>query len=198
MRSLVGILYVEVFMYYKNLSLETIDGEIWKDMIDFEGMYKVSNLGRIKSLARYRKGKVKYYLKEKILKQTLYGIGKGYLYTNLANSKTYYVHRNVALAFITNPQNKLEVNHIDGNTKNNKVDNLSWCTKLENMQHAYETGLISSKNGESNSNSKLKEQDVIEIRTFPKIYTNAFICKLYGVGNQTVSYVRSRRSWKHI
>lgn len=84
----------------------------------------------------------------KILK--LYISKKGYLQVNLTKnrqSKTSSVHRLVATAFIQNPKNKPEVNHIDGNKQNNKIDNLEWVTSSENTIHAIKTGLVKNTHG---------------------------------------------------
>lgn len=89
-------------------------------------------------------GKIYSYQKKKMLGQ--YSNGKGYITVNLnngtQNSKRFYVHRLVAIHFIDNPEDKHDINHIDGNKNNNKSSNLEWCTKSENIQHAYETGLF--------------------------------------------------------
>lgn len=122
--------------------------EIWKDIQGYEGLYQVSNLGRVKSLARLdTRGQ---RVSEKILK-----LGKhraGYFRVNLYKNgkmKQYLVHRLVALAFIPNPENKEQVNHIDGNKQNNVIENLEWCTHSENIQHAYRTGLAKGLVGEN-------------------------------------------------
>ena len=123
--------------------MNEIKVEQWKDIKGYEGLYQVSNLGRIKSLFR----KVKYQngfrnVKEKI-KNTFIGkqcYERVELSKNKENKK-YNIHRLVAEAFIPNKNNKPQINHIDGNKTNNKVENLEWCTQSENELHAYKIGL---------------------------------------------------------
>lgn len=121
--------------------MENVENEIWKDVIGYEGKYAVSNIGRIKSLDYCRSGR------SKILKQ---GIGTtGYYNVGLcinAKAITKKVHRLIAIAFIPNPENKGDVNHIDGNKLNNNVSNLEWNTRKENINHAHRIGL--SKNSD--------------------------------------------------
>lgn len=103
--------------------------EIWKDIIGYEGLYKVSNTGKIKSL-KYRNSH-----KEQILKER---IQKGYNRTNLCkegNKKQTYVHRLVAEAFIPNPAKLPLINHKDETRNNNNVDNLEWCTTSYNRTY---------------------------------------------------------------
>lgn len=99
--------------------------EKWKDVDGYDGLYKVSTLGRVKG---------KYRIKSQ------QDNGKGYLMVRLnknGESRWHLVHRLVAKAFIENPQNKPTVNHIDGNRKNNKFNNLEWATYSENNLHSY-------------------------------------------------------------
>ena len=100
-------------------------GEIWKDIEGYEGLYQVSNLGRVKSLNYHRTGK------EGILE----GYGNDYLQVNLCkdgNREQPLVHVLVATAFIENPDNLPEVNHKDENKYNNCMDNLEWCSHSYN------------------------------------------------------------------
>lgn len=117
--------------------------EIWRDIEGYEGIYRVSNLGRVKSLARnIYLHEWPMPLKERILKP--YPNKKGYLGIDLRKDnkrKCPRVHRLVAQAFITNPENKPQVNHKDCNKTNNKVDNLEWCNNSENQIHAWANGM---------------------------------------------------------
>lgn len=112
--------------------------EIWRDVVGYEGLYKVSNLGNVLSIPR----RGTHLRKEHLLKQ--YKTKKGYLNVFLVKKcKSFYTgtHRLVAQAFIPNPKNKQQVNHIDGNKENNCVDNLEWVTNQENMDHSWRIGL---------------------------------------------------------
>lgn len=116
--------------------IENLQNEEWRNIEGYEGMYQVSNMGRVKSLERYvvKDNKGNLALKQSRLiiphKQN-----SGYLYVSLNKKNTrknYLVHRLVALAFIDNPNNYLEVNHKDENKLNNISDNLEWCTHQYN------------------------------------------------------------------
>ena len=114
-----------------------IKKEVWKDVEGYEGFYQISNLGRVKSL------KQKSFSREKIMK-IIVNPKFGYAQLNFRvdnKIKCFKIHRLVAIAFIPNPENKPDVNHIDGNKLNNCVTNLEWCSKSENMIHAFKNGL---------------------------------------------------------
>lgn len=127
--------------YYLNTNIEDIPGEEWRDIDGFVGIYKVSNFGRIKTLAR------KNVSRDMIRKQVVDRIG--YMRVQLSKNGrkesggffvTKLVHRLVAIAFIDNTNNYPDVNHKDLNKKNNHIYNLEWCTKSYNQIHLYKFG----------------------------------------------------------
>jgi len=123
--------------------------DVWKDIVGFEGYYQVNSLGNIKSLDRTIRGG-RYGIRKvnsRILKQT--SCKNGYVKVVLrrdGKDTTCLVHRLIANAFMPNPDNLPQVNHIDGNKKNNQVLNLEWSSAKYNMKHAYVNGLLDSKN----------------------------------------------------
>lgn len=131
--------------------------EQWKDIESYEGMYQVSNTGRVKSLKRVTQFKGKDYTRteqEKILTPAKHQ--KGYLKAQLRKNdklKAFFIHRLVAQAFIPNPENKATVNHKNGIKTDNNVNNLEWLSNQENMKHAYDTGI---RNNDKLHEAKLK------------------------------------------
>ena len=135
--------------------------EVWLDVHGWENIYEVSSFGRIRNKET---GHIKAFHITKFgyCRLTLY---KGKL------SKKYAVHRLVAEAFIPNPQNKPQVNHIDGNKQNNRVDNLEWVTQTENMIHAYTHGLMD--NVIKYTNSRKMSLNVINLSSDETIHFNS-------------------------
>jgi hypothetical protein len=87
----------------------------------------------------------------------------GYIRVNMF-PKSHKVHRLVALLYVANPAGYTEVNHKDGDKTNNNYENLEWCSRQQNMQHAYGTGLITAKRGENANRAKLSDADVLSMR----------------------------------
>lgn len=121
------------------MSCEDAARETWLPVRGYEGMYEVSNLGRIRSVDRTVPfGSSSRHVKPKVRKQQPDRDGYRIVSTSLGTIK---VHRAVAEAFIQNPSGKPQVNHIDGDKANNAVSNLEWATCAENMSHAAGSGL---------------------------------------------------------
>lgn len=108
--------------------------ELWKDVVGYEGIYQVSNFGRVKS-AKYNSHK---YLKNK----TPSGRDVRVALWKDKKPKDFLVHRLVAEAFLPKVEGKVSINHIDGNPRNNYIDNLEWCNHKENNNHAFDKFLI--------------------------------------------------------
>jgi hypothetical protein len=113
--------------------------EIWKDVNGYEGIYQVSSFGRMRRISQEQNRKTPRSPKYRyVIGSTSSKTSKGkYRLVGLGKRKRELLHRIVALTFIPNPKNKPQVNHIDGNPQNNKVDNLEWNTASENAFHAY-------------------------------------------------------------
>lgn len=153
--------------------------EIWRDISGYEGLYQVSNSGNVRSMNYNKKpGNIKE-LKQKLR-------NNGYLEVHLSKDgkrKYFLVHRLVAEAFLENPDNKPQVNHIDGDKSNNNVSNLEYATNSENQRHAYDNGLKNAqKVCESNRKSVRcittgKEfNSITEAALYYNIKSNSKIC----------------------
>jgi hypothetical protein len=139
----------------------------------------------------------------KVRKLKQANLGDGYLQINISNNnkvKAIAVHRLVAETFIPNPQKKIDVNHKNGIKSDNRVENLEWNTRKENMKHAFSIGLLNPSNGKDNGNSKLIEQQVLEIRELYKIkkYNQRELGEIFGVHQYTISLIVNKKNWKHL
>ena len=147
-----------MFAPYKYLAVFCFGGfmqEIWKDIEGYEGLYQVSNLGKIRSFIKCNA----HPNVPRIIKA--YKHNSGYLRVDLTrdkNTQQYLLHRLVADAFIPKQESKPCINHIDGNKQNNAADNLEWVTYSENQQHAFSTGLKHPKYGKEHHNHSIVNQ----------------------------------------
>lgn len=109
--------------------------------------------------------------------------------------KTIRIHRLVAECFIENPNSLPEINHLNGDKLDNRMENLEWCNHKQNMKHASKNKLCAI--GSRHSKSKLTEDQIIEIRNL-KGLKQTEIAKLYGVKQPAIQRILSKQNWKHI
>jgi len=175
--------------------------EIWKDIIGNEGYYQVSNLGRVRSLDRtisHGKGESKRRVEGKMISQIN---TMGYLAVGLSmkgKGKFVKVHRLVAGAFISNPENKPCLNHKDRDRANNKLANLEWCTYRDNMLHIHETGANMCK-GEDHKMTTLTSSQVLEIKlSLRSGETGTSLAEKFDVSSATISRIKTGKVWNSI
>lgn len=168
----------------------------------YDGLYRVSNLGDVES-----KHSGKWVILTATRKDNHYMI-VSISHTGIKGNQ--YVHRLVAMAFIDNPKNKPQVNHINGIKHDNNVGNLEWVTAKENAQHAYKLGLLHQlpkmhrrasecNTGSGHGNSSLTEKNVLDIRKRAFTgETHASIGIVFSIHRATVGYIVNRKTWAHI
>lgn len=180
---------------------EAIDNAVeeWKAIPGFEGVYSVSNLGRIRR-EKYSNLSSACRNHEGILKP--FKDPKGYLRVDLGsgiNKCRRKVHRIVACAFIDNPLVKPEVNHKNGIKNDNRSVNLEWATTKENCTHSFSELGRQNLKGESQGCSKLRNEDVPKIRNLLNSGMNCcHVSKLYGVSPAAIWYIKQGKHWNHI
>lgn len=165
------------------------DIEIWKDILEFQSRYEISSFGNIKNKKT-----------QKILKPREHS--GGYLQVNIINNgklKNYYVHRLVAKYFCDIPEDieKKDINHIDGNKKNNFYKNLEFCTRSENIKHSFYTNKNRNKFGEQIWNSKLTLSDIENIKKIKKEQkiSNKKISEMYNISESQITRVLNKKTY---
>lgn len=170
--------------------------EIWKDIEGYEGLYQVSDMGRVKSFPRPGTRT----MKPRILKLSIEK--KGYVKLNLRKNnrvKTVRIHRLVALSFLLNPENKRVVNHVDSDRSNNMLENLEWATQSENIIHGYQHGNIEYKNGSMGNGAKLTETDIPAIRSWlSKGWTQKRVAVLFRISESGIGKISRGEIWNHV
>lgn len=161
-------------------------------------LYECSSLGRVKALAKTTKsrwGIYNFIISEKLLSG--HRTKLGYIKHSVSGRKM-FAHRLVAMAFIPNPENKPEVNHINGVASDNRVTNLEWVTPKENMHHCFNV-IKTGARGITSARSKLSETDVLDIRSLKTFGAKQVsLAKAYHVTGECISSIVNRYTWKHI
>ena len=175
--------------------------EIWKDVVGFEGIYKVSSFGRLKSLERIvvRKNDVRLRINEKII---LGSDHHGYLFTTLRKKDCRvqkFIHVIVAEAFIgVKPEGK-EVCHADGSRKNNCVNNLRYGTRSDNVRDAMAHGTHYkpiNKKGSERSDAKINEEIAKLIKVSDE--SSHVLAKKFNVSRALISNIKRNKAWNHV
>lgn len=152
-------------------------------------LYRVYESGRVYSVLRNRLMSVRIN-------------PKGYNRINLGPKNkqfNYLQHRLIAELFIPNPENKPQINHINGIKTDNRLENLEWCTAAENMKHAKDTGLIWHPKGQETHNSKLKNAHVFFIRSMINMgFNQSELANLFSINQSIVSRIKNKQNWQHV
>jgi hypothetical protein len=177
-----------------------MEQELWKDIQITGGFLQISTFARVRSIDRLVSigGNKKRQVRGRIRKQVKNA--NRYLTVGFRISDgrhiSIFVHKEVARAFIPNPENKPEVNHLDGDKNNCLPGNLAWATRLENIEHAFKTGLIVPAVGQKQSNTRLTDDQVREI--FNASGTVREIGKRFGIQHSGVCKIKNGGGWNHI
>jgi hypothetical protein len=159
-----------------------------EDWIKIKGYedFEINRNGRIRNIVTHKK--------------KLHYNNGNYFKVSFGAKKAAYLHRILAIAFIPNPENKREVNHIDGNKLNNALSNLEWATSKENIRHAFKNKLIIPCKGTHKPSNKLTEMQVKKIRREYLFGKNGYyrLAKKYDIGITTARNIINRKKWKHI
>jgi hypothetical protein len=186
------------------MTTDQASNESWKDVPGYEGFYQVSDHGRVRSLGRYvlgAQGKVQRWAAGRILKQGVAGVG--YPIVALCRDgkcTSNNVHSLVMRAFAGPPPVGHEINHIDLDKTNNRLDNLEYVTSQGNSLHAIRSGAFdpSTVKGEASKLSKLTDEAVREIRRDYRPGLGPTLARRYGVSSQVVYCVLDGKTWKHV
>lgn len=174
-----------------------LPGEVWRDVLGYEGLYSVSDKGRV--YGHKRRG-----CSGRVLRTNPRSNSSRYLRVHLCmdNSiKSKDVHSLVCTAFNGPRQPGQVCRHLDGNPQNNTPNNLKWGTHKDNYQDSIRHGtayLVFNSRGQKNPAAKLRASQVIEIRHKAKAMAHAAIASEYGISRQNVGDIVNRRSWRHI
>ena len=185
----------KTFEYPDNwLKLKNLPNEEWREVTGYEGLYQISNYGRVKSSHKFA---------ERILKPTYNHMG--YLRLTLSKNghgKNFMVHFLVATAFLDKPSDATVVNHKNNVHTDNRLKNLEWVTRSENTKHAYQIGAVNKRCGADVSLAKFTVEQVKSIRASyiprDKEFGTYGLAKKYSVAESTILRIIKRESYKNV
>lgn len=189
--------YPELNNHCYNLQLE---GEIWKPIKGWEGLYSVSNLGRV----RRESWDIPSYQNIKVLK----GCPADGRYPKVTlsdkvrggKSKIKAIHRLVGEAFVPNPEGKPQIHHKNADVFDARADNLEWTTQSENIKYAFDSGRKKMTQGEECSWTKYSESLILQVykEILKEEKSQKEIASLYGIPASTVSALKNKKTWKEV
>ena len=170
---------------------------IWKTLV-YQGnvfeKFEVSTDGKIRNAKTQKVYKT--FVNKEGYEQVCVSLG------HTDKKKVFKIHRAIAETFISNPENKPEVNHKDGDKLNNHVWNLVWMTSSENTRHAYENGLASARRGVDHPLAKLTEEDILYIREnyipYDSVYGARALGRKFGVNKNSIRDIVSGKSYVNV
>lgn len=171
----------------RNLTDEELWGELWRDVKDYEGQYRISDKGRLYSIKSER---ILDCMTNHGYKMVVLGWG--------VNKRKAGIHQLVAETFLPHDPTRPHVNHIDGNPANNHCANLEYVTPGENQLHAYRTGLRQRMAGERHFGAKITEEDVRFIRSSKGKLPLKKLAEKYNLNWKYVWNIQNGFSWKHV
>lgn len=177
-----------------------LSGELWKQAKGYSSNYFVSNLGRILTLTHHG-GVSPAIMKPAMTIQKAKRNRPYKILKTVMDGRSILVHRVVALTWVPNPKNHPQVDHVNGNTLDNRAENLEWVTGSENQIRSFKTGLRERKVGELNHKSRLTDRQVCEIReewdTTHKRSRRQLALE-YGVSEACIKDVLESRTYRHL
>lgn len=178
-----------------------MNNEIWKDIIGYEGFYKISNYGKVKSLARLVKmGPNKFRQTNEMFlnpSKSIHGYWRLCLQKN-GKRNMHFIHRLIGKAFIPNPENKPEINHINGIRDDNSMDNLEWVTTLENQLHSVHVLKRKILRGNEVGNSILNPELILELKYMKQYFSYTKLQDIYEIDRATIHLAVTGKNWKHL
>lgn len=176
--------------------------EFWKPIKGYEELYQVSSYGNIRRITKT----IRYPPNQKLRPGKCQGHGKKKIYLSVSLCKdgvpkTRMVHHLVIEAFIGVRPHGYTVNHIDGEPRNNNIKNLEYLTHKDNCIHAWNNGFCTPHGliGSKHPKAKLREKDIPKIREYLKAgKSNIQVAKLFHIGKETISAIKTGRLWKHV
>lgn len=176
--------------------------EIWKPIENYETRYEVSSFGNIRRLADVPRVDNRGRVTGRKMRAMVGGVNSfGYrtvILTKDNKARSFKVHRLVAKAFLSNQNERPQVNHINGVKTDNRVENLEWCTNQHNVLHAFKLGLNKVRRGEANNLARITEKDAIFIKRNKGIIPRKELMQQFSLCARAINRIQKGELWSHV